>query len=644
MKSITFLFGILLVTVMAVQVQVQAQSFLTNGLVAYYPFNGNVNDASGNGNNGTNYGATFTQDRFGITNKAIYFNNGAHVLTGFFPPLGSASRTVSGWFNVPASSGGTMLFYGGTSTYAGDRFQLATYDNQQFILDCSDGGIITANSYTDSKWHSFVVVVPTNAAESNVLFYMDGLVQTNLTVTSPGSLINTATTYPLQFGELWVGAQFLTGALGDVRIYNRALSSNEVEELYAYESTPPLQFIRNLTNSSVVYGQNAALSVSVASQTPVSYQWYFVSANNADAGQAGAYAQTISNFVYGAVVTNGGYGYGNIPNISFAGGGGSGAGASASVSNGAVTGITVTNAGSGYTSTPSVVIDPPDGFLFGQTNSTLTISNANQNSLGNYYVVVSNSSGSLTSSVDSLTLLYPASITSQPQDQVVNAYGTASFNVGASGTGPLSYQWLFQGTNLPNTDASSLIVTNITPYNLGPYAVIVANNYGSVTSSVANLYMYPYLQMPFSGDITYWGQTNILTVGAWGSGNLAYQWFFNGAAISGATSSNLVLSGIQFTNAGLYSVVVSSSYGSVTNTPEQVVVNPANASLGLFAGVIIQGTVGYSYIIQSSTNLSDTNWMTLTNLTLTAPVQIWNDDSTDVHKEPQKYYQVLPGQ
>ena len=43
-----------------------AQSFLTNGLVAYYPFNGNANDASGNGNNGTVNGAILTQDRFGI--------------------------------------------------------------------------------------------------------------------------------------------------------------------------------------------------------------------------------------------------------------------------------------------------------------------------------------------------------------------------------------------------------------------------------------------------------------------------------------------------------------------------------------------------------------------------------------------------
>lgn len=60
-------------------VQVQAQSFLTNGLTAYYPFNGNANDASGNGNNGTVNGATLTADRFGNANSAYRFNGASWV-------------------------------------------------------------------------------------------------------------------------------------------------------------------------------------------------------------------------------------------------------------------------------------------------------------------------------------------------------------------------------------------------------------------------------------------------------------------------------------------------------------------------------------------------------------------------------------
>jgi hypothetical protein len=260
-------------------------------------------------------------------------------------------------------------------------------------------------------------------------------------------------------------------------------------------------------------------------------------------------------------------------------------------------------------------------------------------------VVVSGSSGTITSDVAALTILYPPAISNQPQDDMVYAYNPASFNVTATGTPHLSYQWTFGGSNVLNATGSTLTIASAQQSNLGQYQVIITNAYGSITSSIANLYMYPYLEMPFSGAVTYWGQTNVLSVGAWGSGNLSYQWYLNGVPIPDAMASNLVLSGIQFTNAGSYSVVVSNSYGSVTNTPEQVVVNPANVSLGLFAGVIIQGTVGYNYTIQSSTHLSDPNsWMTLTNIILTAPVEIWDDNSTDVHNGPQKFYKVLPGQ
>jgi hypothetical protein len=94
-------------------------------------------------------------------------------------------------------------------------------------------------------------------------------------------------------------------------------------------------------------------------------------------------------------------------------------------------------------------------------------------------------------------------------------------------------------------------------------------------------------------------------------------------------------------------VAVRSPFGSVTNTPEQVVVNPAGVSLGIFPGVTISGVVGYSYIIQTTRDLSHTNsWVTLTNLTLTQPIQLWLDTNTDASlpANPLRYYQVLPGQ
>jgi hypothetical protein len=413
---------------------------------------------------------------------------------------------------------------------------------------------------------------------------------------------------------------------------------------YGVAEVSPIIITTNLTNIYVVHGSNTTLSVTASSSNQLSYQWYFVPANNS--GQAGAYAEVISGFCYGVVVTNGGFGYGSAPKVSFVGGGGGGAAGVATVSNGILTSIAVTNAGSGYTTPPAVVIDPPNGFLYGQTNRTLNITNADENNLGNYFVVITGNIGSVTSSVVSLTLLFPPSIVQDPVGFTGNFESSNALSVVASGTSPLFYQWMLNGTNVGAT-GSNYVITGLTLDKAGSYSVKVTNAYGAAVSSSALVALFPTLISPFAGAVDIWGQDAVFNVGAIGSGTLSYQWYFNGQAIGGATNSSYELGSIQFTNAGSYNVVVSSQYGSVTNATYQVVVNPANISIGLYAGVTIQGTIGNNYNIQSTTNLANPNsWTTVTNLTLTSPTEIWNDDSAAVNNpgNPQKFYRVMPGQ
>ena len=74
-------------------------------------------------------------------------------------------------------------------------------------------------------------------------------------------------------------------------------------------------------------------------------------------------------------------------------------------------------------------------------------------------------------------------------------------------------------------------------------------------------------------------------------------------------------------------------------------VSPAAVDLGLYAGVTIGGVAGYSYVIQYSTDLTDTNsWMTLTNLTLQHPVELWVDTTTNAAATQKRFYRILPGQ
>src|SRR5208282_4617002 len=118
-------------------------SALTNGLLAYYTFNGSAFDASGNGNNGTNFGGTYIPDRFSLPNEAIYLSN-AYVGTGFFPPQGKTNRTFTGWFNVSPSSGTQTLLDYGSPSVAG-QIDLQINPSGTFGLNIYDYTLTTAS-------------------------------------------------------------------------------------------------------------------------------------------------------------------------------------------------------------------------------------------------------------------------------------------------------------------------------------------------------------------------------------------------------------------------------------------------------------------------------------------------------------------
>jgi arylsulfatase A-like enzyme len=135
------------------------------------------------------------------------------------------------------------------------------------------------------------------------------------------------------------------------------------------------------------------------------------------------------------------------------------------------------------------------GNISGANTATLTISNLLQTHAGNYSVTITNSLGSVTSSLATLTVNDPAIVT-QPCTQVLPAGATAMFRVVAAGTAPLSYQWLKEGSALVNgakiagANTATLTVSNISSSDIGSYAVSVTNGLGStVLSSDAELFL-----------------------------------------------------------------------------------------------------------------------------------------------------------
>ncbi len=128
--------------------------------------------------------------------------------------------------------------------------------------------------------------------------------------------------------------------------------------------------------------------------------------------------------------------------------------------------------------------------LNGQTNTSLVLNNVSAVNQGNYFALVSNNSGSVTSSPASLTLRVAPTITLAVQSQIVDPGNNATFVVGASGTAPMAYQWRFNGANLSGATASSLLRTNLQHTNGGIYSVLVSNGAGQATSQ-AELFVRP---------------------------------------------------------------------------------------------------------------------------------------------------------
>jgi len=219
--------------------------------------------------------------------------------------------------------------------------------------------------------------------------------------------------------------------------------------------------------------------------------------------------------------------------------------------------------------------------LTGQTNSTLTVTNAQTSDAGAYSVTVSNTYGSVTSAAAQLTVNLPVapSISTQPQDRVNILPGaTASFTVVAGGSDPLTYQWYFN-TNTPvaNANDSILTITNVQPGDVGSYSVVVSNAAGSVTSSNAVLTIdtngvAPVFNTEPASQVVLIGGTASFTAVADGTAPISYQWSDGGVPIPGATSTTLTLTNVLATDDGNYTVTASNSVGVTTSDPAQLTV------------------------------------------------------------------------
>ena len=198
-------------------------------------------------------------------------------------------------------------------------------------------------------------------------------------------------------------------------------------------------------------------------------------------------------------------------------------------------------------------------------------------------VVVSNSAGSITSAMATLTVNAAAvapTITTQPANQSVTVGQTATFSVTATGTAPLSYQWQKNNANIPGATAASYTTpVTVTTDNGAKFDVIVSNTAGSQTSTMATLTVSAaaaaptITTQPANQSVTV-GQTATFSVTATGTAPLSYQWQKNNTNISGATAASYTTPAAAITdNSAKFDVIVSNATGSQTSTMATLTVN-----------------------------------------------------------------------
>lgn len=250
----------------------------TNGLVGWWPFNGNANDESGTGNNGTINNATLTTDRFGQANKAYSFNGNSSYIEVLHNSSQNLSNAVSFslWINppdyttnnnqtrIPLSKMRTINTYGigfetvdGIGSCCGPQF-FANNNTGSGGLNYEDTVTLVASSWTH--------LVGTYDG-STLKLYKNAVLLGSVT----GVLNLSSTIQNLYFGREGSNApsNYYKGLIDDIGFWNRALTQQEVTALY---NSCQLSVNTQPTNQTININNNVQFIVG-SSDTNTTYQW-----------------------------------------------------------------------------------------------------------------------------------------------------------------------------------------------------------------------------------------------------------------------------------------------------------------------------------------------------------------------------------
>lgn len=240
----------------------------TNGLVGWWPFNGNTNDESGNGNNGAVNGATLSIDRYGISNKAYsldgnndYIQLGSSNFTSI-DNLDNSDFSFSYW--LKSTSAGIALMNFGWGFYSGLDINLKAYLN------------LITGSWPNNIWY----LAESQDVQNDVWVNVTCVKQNNtISIFVNGSLhsIVIADNINPVGNQLYAGGNpidnnnYVTGKIDDIGFWNRALTEQEITDLFNAVNCSNNTVITPQINS-LNTGDNASFTATTSNPNP-SYVW-----------------------------------------------------------------------------------------------------------------------------------------------------------------------------------------------------------------------------------------------------------------------------------------------------------------------------------------------------------------------------------
>ena len=490
-----------------------------SGLIGWWKGDGNGSDSAGTNDayalvnigftNGV-VGQAFTCDPenypYGTYTGVQIADEPAYALTN--------SLSIEAW--IRPRGDGYNIFWRGDNRPGTDPYVLSMGGNNilGFLINDAAGNAasVSAPLVYNQWWH---VAATLDGASGLLSLYTNGTLAAQITTSvRPFGALIPQDAPGIGIGNVNDGSNNFPfqGDIDEVSLYNRALLAAEVQAIYnagssgkCFTPLPPV-ILSGPTNLTVAAGSDAAFNVTAAGTSPLSYQWLF---NN-----TALPAQTNTSLVLPAVAPSQAGSYSVVVTNA--------AGAATSVA--AVLSVLVpppvfalqpqsqtVPAGTNVTFTALATNNWPLTYqwyfgtsrIAGATTTALTLTNVQATNGGSYTVVAANAWNAATSMVATLTLVdAPPVITGQPVGQPTYLGAQSLLQVTALGSGPLSYQWRVNGTNIASANSTSFVIKHVLANNAGAYSVVVSNAFGVASSAKVTI---PIIQVVAWGAGTNYG-------------------------------------------------------------------------------------------------------------------------------------------